>query len=204
MDEQLGILFDYVRAQETLRRNTLILVCSDNGPEQGAGTAGPLRGLKTMLYEGGIRIPMIVRWPGQFEPGTVVDQQPAANTLASTGTGVVLYVNYGLPAIIGDHMVLQQGIEVPVWGWADPGKGVAFFLDGHANRDGKCPINTSGGLIAKGHPISATGIAMVGWIHNQLTGKVPEALQVKDAKLGLAHNMGGSGASSVVHILKRV
>lgn len=64
MDEQLGRLFDYVRASKQLRDNTLILVCSDNGPEFGAGEAGPFRGHKTMLYEGGVRSPLIVWGPG--------------------------------------------------------------------------------------------------------------------------------------------
>lgn len=64
MDEQLGGLFDLIRTHASLRDNTLILVCSDNGPEQGAGSAGQLRGLKTMLYEGGIRSPLVVWGPG--------------------------------------------------------------------------------------------------------------------------------------------
>lgn len=64
MDEQLGKLFDYVRGSDSLRDNTLILVCSDNGPEPGAGVAGPFRGNKTMLYEGGIRSSLIVWGPG--------------------------------------------------------------------------------------------------------------------------------------------
>lgn len=71
MDEQLGVLFDYVRADSRLRQNTLILVCSDNGPERGAGSAGPFRGLKTMLYEGGIRSPLIVWAPGLMDPAAV-------------------------------------------------------------------------------------------------------------------------------------
>jgi uncharacterized sulfatase len=64
MDEQFGKLFDYVRREDTLRDNTLILVCSDNGPEQGAGRAGPFKGYKTHLYEGGIRSPLIAWGPG--------------------------------------------------------------------------------------------------------------------------------------------
>jgi uncharacterized sulfatase len=64
MDEQLGVLFDYIRNSEKLRSSTLILVCSDNGPEKGAGSAGPFRGFKTMLYEGGIRSPLVVWGPG--------------------------------------------------------------------------------------------------------------------------------------------
>ena len=67
MDEQLGELFDYIRGSEALRDNTLILVCSDNGPEQGAGRAGPFRGHKTQLYEGGIRSPLVVWGPGFVE-----------------------------------------------------------------------------------------------------------------------------------------
>jgi len=74
MDEQLGVLFDYVRDSETLCDNTLILICSDNGPEPDAGTAGPFRGHKTMLYEGGVRSSLIAWGPGLVEPdkaGTV-------------------------------------------------------------------------------------------------------------------------------------
>ncbi|MEQ8767394.1 MAG: sulfatase-like hydrolase/transferase, partial [Planctomycetota bacterium] len=64
MDEQLGELFELVRSKKKLRENTILLLCSDNGPEKGAGSAGPYRGLKTMLYEGGIRSPLIVWGPG--------------------------------------------------------------------------------------------------------------------------------------------
>lgn len=67
MDEQLGVLFDWVRDDEALRENTLILICSDNGPELGAGSAGPFRGFKTHLYEGGIRSPLIAWGPGLLE-----------------------------------------------------------------------------------------------------------------------------------------
>lgn len=69
MDRQFARLFDRVRNDETLRDNTLILICSDNGPEQGAGTAGPFRGFKTQLYEGGVRSPLIAWGPGLLESG---------------------------------------------------------------------------------------------------------------------------------------
>lgn len=67
MDRQLGKLFDHIRNTPTLRDNTLVLVCSDNGPEPGAGSAGPFRGAKTRLYEGGIRSPLIVWGPGLID-----------------------------------------------------------------------------------------------------------------------------------------
>jgi uncharacterized sulfatase len=67
MDEQLGVLFDLIRSSDALRDNTLILVCSDNGPEPGAGSAGPFRGSKTMLWEGGIRSPLVAWGPGWIQ-----------------------------------------------------------------------------------------------------------------------------------------
>lgn len=64
LDRQLGRLFDHIRVTPALRDNTLILVCSDNGHEPGAGSAGPFRGAKATLFEGGIRSPLVVWGPG--------------------------------------------------------------------------------------------------------------------------------------------
>jgi len=64
MDRQLGKLFDHIRQNPKLKDNTLILTCSDNGPELGAGSAGPFRGYKTHLYEGGIRSSLVAWGPG--------------------------------------------------------------------------------------------------------------------------------------------
>ncbi len=68
---------------------------------------------------------------------------------------------------------------------------------------GKIPVNTSGGLKAKGHPVGATGIAQAIEIFEQLRGEAGER-QVTNARLGLTQNMGGSGASSVVHVFEGV
>jgi acetyl-CoA C-acetyltransferase len=63
-------------------------------------------------------------------------------------------------------------------------------------------VNTSGGLKSKGHPVGATGVAQVCEVVEQLRGESGNR-QVKGAKIGLTQNMGGSGGSSIVHILKR-
>lgn len=64
MDKQFGKLFEYIQNNEELRNNTLVLFCSDNGPEKDAGQAGILKGYKTHLYEGGIRSSLVVWGPG--------------------------------------------------------------------------------------------------------------------------------------------
>ena len=77
MDKQFAKLFDFIRSDDTLRDNTLILICSDNGPEKGAGQTGGLKGFKTHLYEGGIRSSLIAWGPGLMKdnaPGSINDQ----------------------------------------------------------------------------------------------------------------------------------
>lgn len=68
MDRQLGELFDFLASDPEVANNTLLLICSDNGPEAQAGSAGPFRNGKTSLYEGGIRSPLIVWGPGLIAP----------------------------------------------------------------------------------------------------------------------------------------
>lgn len=86
-------------------------------------------------------------------------------------------------------------------GFVEKGKGGVFIEKGNTSLKGKLPVNTSGGLKAKGHPVGATGIAQAVEIIEQLRGNAGKR-QVKNARIGLAQNMGGSGASSVVHIFK--
>ena len=68
MDRQLGELFDFLASDPEVAKNTILLICSDNGPEAQAGSAGPFRNGKTSLYEGGIRSPLIVWGPGLIAP----------------------------------------------------------------------------------------------------------------------------------------
>ena len=64
MDSQFGELFNRIKNGPAFRENTLILICSDNGPEVGSGSTGPFRGSKATLFEGGVRSSLIVWSPG--------------------------------------------------------------------------------------------------------------------------------------------
>ena len=68
--------------------------------------------------------------------------------------------------------------------------------------EGNLPVNTSGGLKAKGHPVGATGVAQLYEIYLQLTDQA-EDRQVEGCEIGLSHNLGGSGATCIVHIYRR-
>jgi acetyl-CoA C-acetyltransferase len=101
---------------------------------------------------------------------------------------------------VHDCFSIMAALAAEITGLAEPGGGLRYFMEGRANRDGECPINTSGGLIAKGHPISATGVAMIGWVHQQLLGKVPQELQVAGAQTGATLNIGGPICSTVATV----
>ena len=104
-------------------------------------------------------------------------------------------------AEVHDCFTVMGAIGTEVIGKAPAGKGAAYWVDGKARPDGECGINTSGGLIAKGHPIGATGIAMVGWAAWQLLGKVPQTLQVPNARAAATFNIGGPICASVCMVL---
>ena len=105
-------------------------------------------------------------------------------------------------AEVHDCFSVMGAIGTEVIGKAQPGRGAQYWVDGKARSDGECGINTSGGLIAKGHPIGATGIAMIGWSALQLLGKAPAELQVKDPKLAATFNIGGPICASVCTVLR--
>ncbi len=106
-------------------------------------------------------------------------------------------------AELHDCFTVMGAIGTEVIGKAASGQGAKYWVDGKAAVNGECGINTSGGLIAKGHPVGATGIAMVGWSAWQLLGRVPADLQVKNAKAAATFNIGGPICASVCTVLKR-
>ena len=106
-------------------------------------------------------------------------------------------------AEVHDCFTIAEIIVTEDLGFFEKGKGGEAVEQGLTKIGGKIPINTSGGLKSKGHPVGATGVAQIVEITEQLWGISGER-QVEGARIGLAQNMGGSGASSTVHILKKI
>lgn len=104
-------------------------------------------------------------------------------------------------AEVHDCFTITQIINIEDLGFAEKGRGGDVVLQGETARDGRIPINPSGGLKAKGHPIGATGISQIFEVVTQLRGEA-DARQLPRADIGLCHNLGGSGGTCVVTILK--
>lgn len=106
-------------------------------------------------------------------------------------------------AELHDSYSISEIMAIEDLGFFKKGEGGIASMNGDTAIDGKIPVNTSGGLKARGHPLGATGIAQVNEVILQLRGKASKR-QVKDARVGLTHNVGGTGGTAIVHILEVV
>ena len=104
-------------------------------------------------------------------------------------------------AEVHDCFTIAEICAIEDLGFVKKGEGGKAIDNKITTLDGSLPVNTSGGLKAKGHPVGATGVAQIVELTMQLRGEA-EKRQVKDAEIGLAHNVGGSGATCVVHIME--
>jgi acetyl-CoA C-acetyltransferase len=102
---------------------------------------------------------------------------------------------------VHDCFTIAEIMVTEALGLVEKGRGGKAVEEGLTARGGRFPVNPSGGLKAKGHPVGATGVAQAVEIVKQLRGEAGDR-QIKGARLGLAQNMGGTGGSSVVHIFE--
>ena len=140
-------------------------------------------------------------------PATLFEMADLTTFEASVAAAQQAYREAGLAprdidvAEVHDCFTIAEIAAIEDLGFVEKGKGGPAVADGLTALDGKLPINPSGGLLSKGHPVGATGLAQIYEIVGQLRGEAIN--QVKGAQIGLAHNLGGTGAVSTVHILKR-
>jgi len=105
-------------------------------------------------------------------------------------------------ATVHDCFTIAEILAYEDLGFCPKGDGWKLIEEGETHLDGRIPVNLDGGLKSKGHPIGATGISMAVEIVKQLRGEAGQR-QVKDATVGLTHNVGGSGQVVAVHLLRR-
>jgi acetyl-CoA C-acetyltransferase len=105
-------------------------------------------------------------------------------------------------AEVHDCFTIAELLIYEAIGLTPPGQGERALLEGWVEKDGKLPVNPSGGLKAKGHPVGATGVSMHVLTAMQLTGTAG-GMQVKDASLGAIFNMGGAAVANYASVLER-
>ncbi|MFO7926975.1 MAG: thiolase domain-containing protein [Halobacteriota archaeon] len=105
-------------------------------------------------------------------------------------------------AEVHDCFAIAELMAYEDLGFCPAGKAGPYIESGATRPDGELPVNTSGGLKSKGHPIGATGAGQVVEAFDQLTGRAGDR-QLDDPSIGLTHNVGGSGGAAVVHIFER-
>ncbi|WP_169568292.1 acetyl-CoA acetyltransferase [Sneathiella limimaris] len=139
-------------------------------------------------------LPMSKRDPLKFEgPKTAF-----ANAFSEAG----ISVNDLDFAEVHDCFTIAELMIYEAMGLAEPGKGANLIKEGTVMADGRLPINISGGLKAKGHPVGATGVSMHVLAAMQLTGTAG-GIQKEGAELGCVFNMGGSGVANYCSILEK-
>lgn len=138
------------------------------------------------------------------------DREFLARTPAAERAADEAYEDAGIAATdvdvaeVHDCFTIAEVLAIEALGFYAPGEGVGAARRGETTRDGDMPINLSGGLKAKGHPVGATGTSQLVEMTSLLRGDHPNSDAVADATTGVAHNAGGTVGSATVHVLEVV
>jgi len=153
--------------------------------------------------------PVAVTGTGQgTDRMALADREHLARTPAADDAADAAYADAGVGpddvdvAEVHDCFTVAEVLATESLGFFEPGEGIAAARDGVTTADGDLPVNLSGGLKAKGHPVGATGGSQIAELTRLLRGDHPNSEHVADAEVGVAHNAGGTVASAVVHVLE--
>lgn len=136
------------------------------------------------------------------------DREHLAQTPAATQAADMAYAEAGISAAdvdvaeVHDCFTIAEVLALESLGFYEPGEGIGAARRGETTADGDLPVNLSGGLKAKGHPVGATGGSQIVEMTRLLRGDHPNSDKIDGAKVGLTHNAGGTVASAVVHVLE--
>ncbi|PSQ56192.1 3-ketoacyl-CoA thiolase [Halobacteriales archaeon SW_8_68_21] len=138
------------------------------------------------------------------------DRERLTRTPAADDAADAAYADAGVEARdvdvaeVHDCFTIAEVLALESLGLFEPGEGISAARKGITTADGDLPVNLSGGLKAKGHPVGATGGSQIAELTRLLRGDHPNSEHVSDAEVGVAHNAGGTVASAVVHVLEVV
>jgi len=159
--------------------------------------------------EHGLDAPVAISGTGQGGDNLALQDRPhLARTPAADTAAAEAYADADIEADdvdvaeVHDCFTIAEVLAIESLGLFDPGEGIHAATDGTTTRHGELPVNLSGGLKAKGHPVGATGVAQLATIARLLDGSHPRADAVPDGTVGVAHNAGGTVASTTVHVLE--
>jgi acetyl-CoA C-acetyltransferase len=153
--------------------------------------------------------PIYLVGSGQASDGALPERETLSNIPAAAEAGRQAYEMANLTpkeidiAEVHDCFTIAEIIATEDLGFFERGTGWQAAIDGKTSRNGDRPINTSGGLKSKGHPVGATGVGQLVEVWKQLNGIAGERQVPGDPKIGLTHNVGGTGQTCVVNIFER-
>jgi acetyl-CoA C-acetyltransferase len=157
----------------------------------------------------GLDAPVAVTGTGQGTDSlALAERESMVRTPAATDAAEMAFADAGRTvddvelAEVHDCFTIAEVLAIESIGFFDHGEGIGAARRGETTADGDVPINLSGGLKAKGHPVGATGASQVAEMTRLLRGDHPNSDAVPDAEVGLTHNAGGTVASAVVHVLE--
>jgi len=136
------------------------------------------------------------------------DRDDMATSPAATKAAEEAYADADVTAAdvdvaeVHDCFTVAEVLAVESLGLFETGEGIGAAREGTTTRDGDVPVNLSGGLKAKGHPVGATGTSQIAELTSLLRGDHHNSEYVADADVAVAHNAGGTVASAVVHVLE--
>jgi acetyl-CoA C-acetyltransferase len=159
--------------------------------------------------EHGLDAPVRVAGSGQGGDNLALqDREYLARTPATAKAGEMAFADAGVTTDdvdlveVHDCFTIAEVLALEGMGFFEYGEGISAARDGVTTADGDLPVNLSGGLKAKGHPVGATGASQVVEVTRLLRGDHPNSDAVPDARVGVTHNAGGTVASAVVHVLE--
>ena len=175
------------------------------------GASAALLVSEAFVEEHGLDTDVAITGTGQASDGLALqDRVSIPETPAAVEAGEAAYEDAGITpedvdvAEVHDCFTIAEVLALESLGFYEPGEAITAAKEGETTIDGALPVNLSGGLKAKGHPVGATGGAQISEMTKLLRGDHVNSDAVSDATVGLTHNAGGTVASCAVHVLEVV